>query len=350
MQAPSSHRGRTVNRQRRALVAAVPLLASGLASAGVFSPQRARQPLLQESRPLMGTRVDISASGRDPGQLRAAIALAWAEMERLVAMMSRFRPTSVVSAINLAAGLQAIAVPPELMQVLKMARRESERSGGAFDVTVASITDWSFDPRHPRMPSPQALARQLPLVDYRHLVLDERAGTAFLTRRGMRIDLGGVAKLPILDAGIQTLKGQGITAAMINGGGDVVVGGPLEDRPWRVGVRDPRAPQRLLGVLPVSEGFVVSSGDYERYFVDQGERLHHVLDPSTGLPAHGLRGLTLVGRELGSVNGAGAALMVGGAGAARARLNAQRELEALWVQADGGLWVAPGLARRLSAA
>ncbi|MCW7540408.1 FAD:protein FMN transferase [Aquabacterium sp. A7-Y] len=336
-----------VNTRRRSLVAGLPLLVCGL---GLGDAAAARPALLRDSRALMGTRVDITVAAADPALRRHAVELAWREMERLVEMMSHWRPTSVVSAVNLAAGLQPVPVPPELMRVLKMAQRESQRSGGAFDITVGSVRGWSFDPHQPALPSREAIVKQLPLVDFRRLHLDEKAGTAFLATRGMRIDVGGIAKLPILEAGMETLKRHGIASAMINGGGDVVVAGPLDGRPWRIGVRDPRAPQRLLGILPVSQGFVVSSGDYERFFMRDGRRLHHVLDPATGCPTQGLRGVTLVARDLESVNGLGATLMVRGAAAGHERMRRHAGLEGLWVEADGRTWISPGLAGRMVAA
>ncbi|MDF6571896.1 FAD:protein FMN transferase, partial [Escherichia coli] len=128
----------------------------------------------------------------------------------------------------------------------------------------------------------------------------------------MRLDLGGIAKLPILEAGMRVLRQHGIRDAMINGGGDVVASGKLQGHEWRVGLRDPLAPERLLGVVTLSDGVVASSGDYERYFMHNGQRFHHVLDPETGLPAHGPHGVTLIGRDVDDVNGLGAAIMAAG--------------------------------------
>ncbi len=307
---------------------------------------------LHETRPLMGTVVEITveddAASANP-RLRPALEAAYQEMVRLSDMMNHYSPTSVVSAINVAAGIQPVPVPPELMRVLQMAQGVSERSHGAFDITVGSLRGWRFNSAQPAMPSPDQIAAQLPLVNYRAVKLDERAGTAFLQRQGMRIDLGGIAKLVILDAGIQALKRHGVSNAMINGGGDVAVSGLSRGRPWRVGVRDPRQPDRLLGVLAVTRGLVASSGDYERYFERDGRRYHHILDPQTGYPTQGPHGVTLVADDVRRLNGLGAAIMVMGASEGRRLIERTPGLDGLIVYRDGSVWQTPGMARRLQA-
>jgi thiamine biosynthesis lipoprotein len=303
---------------------------------------------VQEARPLMGTAVEIVAEGAEEARLRRTVDAAYREMQRLSDMMNHYDPASAVSRINDAAGVRAVAAPPELMQVLAMARAVSARTGGAFDVTVASLRGWRFRADDPRMPSAGEIARQLPLVNWQDLVLDERAGTAFLRRRGMRIDLGGIAKLYILEAGARVLERGGAARALLNGGGDVVA--RSDDAPWRVGVRDPRAPERLLGVLELRRGIVASSGDYERYFERGGRRYHHILDPRTGYPAAGPRGVTLVGARLEDVNGLGVAIMVLGKDAGARLVGATPGLEALIADRDGALWLSDGMRRRLTSA
>jgi thiamine biosynthesis lipoprotein len=303
---------------------------------------------VQEARPLMGTAVEIVAEGAEEARLRRTVDAAYREMQRLSDMMNHYDPASAVSRINDAAGVRAVAAPPELMQVLAMARAVSARTGGAFDVTVASLRGWRFRADDPRMPSAGEIARQLPLVNWQDLVLDERAGTAFLRRRGMRIDLGGIAKLYILEAGARVLERGGAARALLNGGGDVVA--RSDGAPWRVGVRDPRAPEKLLGVLELRRGIVASSGDYERYFERGGRRYHHILDPRTGYPAAGPRGVTLVGARLEDVNGLGVAIMVLGKDAGARLVGATPGLEALIADRDGALWLSDGMRRRLTSA
>jgi thiamine biosynthesis lipoprotein len=297
----------------------------------------------------MGTRVDIAAESDDAALLRPAVEAAFARMAELIEMMSHYVPTSRVAAINLSAGLMPTPVPAELMQVLQMGQAVSRRSDGAFDVTIGTVGRWHFDPRDPRMPTAAHIAHHLPDVDYRHLLLSPRDGMVQLARRGMRIDPGGIAKLYILDAGMQVLRQRGLATALINGGGDVLAMSHPTARPWRVGLRDPRQPARLLGSLDIREGFVASSGDYERCFVRGGQRYHHLLDPKTGYPARGPHGVTLVGRELAAVNGLGAAAMVLGAEKARELIRSSPGVEGLIVGRDDELWITPSLRRRLQA-
>ena len=331
--------------RRRLLMAGACLAAWPLAAGAAQA-----MPGVRESRALMGTRVALAARGADPQALRVAMAAAFARMAALEAMMTHYAPTSEVAAIGLASGLQPLEVAPELMQVLRMAQDVARRSDGAFDATVGSLGTWRFDPQHPGRPSEPQVRRQLPSVDWRNLVLDERRRTAYLARRGARLDLGGIAKLYILHAGLDTLKAHGVHTALLNGGGDVLALSGRDATPWRVGIRDPRNPERLLATLDIRNGFVASSGDYERFFIEDGRRWHHVLDPRTGEPTRGVRGITLVADSLEGVNGLGTAAMVLGPRAGREFLRRVEGTEAIVVGADGGVWTSERLGKVLRAA
>lgn len=326
-------------------------MALPLLGAAAWMPVLATSPVAIErsQRRLMGTQVDMVVQGPQARRLAAGIASAWQEMERLAALMSRYRAHSTVSAIGREAGRRAVAVEPEVMVVLRAAQDLATRTGGAFDATVGSLKAWHFEGGRQTLPSAAEIETQRRLVGYHGLVLDERAGTALLQRRGMALDLGGIAKLPILEAGMRVLREHGIAHAMLNGGGDVLVAGRLHGRPWRVGVRDPRAPQKLLGVLSLEgQAIVASSGDYERFFMDQGERQHHILNPATGLPTRGPRGVSLLARDVASVNGLGAAIMVLGSKGAQSILKDRPGVQALMVGRDHQVWQTPGMASVLS--
>lgn len=321
---------------RRRMVMALPLLAAaahwpaGLAATTAPVPQRS-------SRFLMGTRVDIVVDTNAPGApgtaaADAAMAAAHDTMRQLAGSMSRYEPASVVSRINAHSGVRPVPVPPAVMAVLQSAQALAAFTGGAFDITVGAYNAWHFDDAPGQIPSPALLRRQREKVHAGALVLDQRAGTAFLPQTGMAIDLGGVAKLPILEAGLATLREHGIENALVNGGGDVLVSGLLQGRPWRIGLRDPLHPDRLLGTVTLAQGGVVaSSGDYERGFWSAGRRLHHILDPHTGYPTTGVHGVALVAARVEQVNGLGAAAMVKGLQGCQAMFAARPEVHALAV-------------------
>ncbi|MBS0390224.1 MAG: FAD:protein FMN transferase [Proteobacteria bacterium] len=330
---------------RRRLALALPLL--GAVAWGLPGMARAAGPQ-RASRNLMGTRVDIVADGGDARQLQAAIGLAFEEMQRLEGLLSRYREDSAVRRIGQAAGRHPVAVAPEVMAVLVSAQRVWQGSAGAFDPTVGALSGWHFEPGRQAMPAPAEIAAALRHVGARQLRLDERAGTAYLAEPGMALDLGGIAKLPILAAGLRVLEREGVTNALINGGGDVLASGRLQGRPWRVGVRDPRAPDRLLGAIEVEgHGVVASSGDYERGFVHQGRRLHHVLDPHNGWPTTGVHGVALLARDVQAVNGWGTALMVQGMAAVPAWSARHPGVAVLAAGADGVLWQSRGMTQAL---
>ncbi|HEY5635877.1 MAG TPA: FAD:protein FMN transferase [Burkholderiales bacterium] len=308
-----------------------------------------RAAALTEARPLMGTVVEVAADGASRDALSVAFDAAYREMQRLSDMMNHYDPASVVSAINGAAGRGAVATPPELFAVLGMAQTLSAQTGGAFDVTVGALRGWRFRSDEARIPPPPELAAQRARVGWKGLHIDPAGRRAALAEAGMRIDLGGIAKLYILHAGMRVLAARGIERALVNGGGDVEVRGGTPERPWRVGVRDPRAPERLLGVLELRDGFVASSGDYERAFVRDGVRYHHILDPRSGYPSQGARGVTLTGGPLEDLNGLGVAIMVLGAETGRRLLAARPGVEAAIVERDGGLWMSPGFRAQLRA-
>jgi thiamine biosynthesis lipoprotein len=305
--------------------------------------EAARLPQYADSRPLMGTVVSMTVEGPRRELLEQGVNDAYREMSRLSDMMNHYNPESVVSQINRQAGALPVTVPRELMEVLVMARKVSERSEGAFDITVGSLKLWRFDPENPGMPSPYKIRQALPLVNFRHVILNDKNRTVMLKQHGMRMDLGGIAKLYVLNAGMEMLKRRGITRAMINGGGDVVVMGSHQGRPWRIGIRHPRRGDALLGTVELTRGWVVTSGDYERYFFRDGKRYHHILDPRTGYPTEGPQQVTLVANDFEQVNGYTLAIMVRGKEWGRTLIAQEPGVYGVIVDREGQLWSSPSM-------
>lgn len=331
-----------MNLRRRQCLSSLGLLVAGWA----LNPGLAWAGVRRETRVLMGTRVEMVLP--DAADAPAATEAAWAEMQRLERLMSRYRAESLVSALHRQAGRGTVDAPPELIAVLQRAATLSERTHGDFDISVGAYDGWSFDPAAPRRPSAQELQEERRLVNHRDVRIE--GARVRLARPGMRIDLGGVAKLPILQAGMQALERHGIRHAMLNGGGDVLTRGQLHGQDWRVGLRDPRAPEKLLGVVTLRDGCVASSGDYERTFQQGGRRYHHVLDPRTGWPTEGVRGVALIARDADTVNGIGASVMASGPVRGLDLMASLPGVDSLLVDAGGEIHTRGRVAQRLQAA
>jgi len=246
----------------------------------------------------MGTELRVTVSGTDEARANAAVDAVFREFDRLDAMMSVWRDGSDILRLNAAAGDHPVPVSSETREVLTIANQISEQTGGRFDVTFAALSGlWKFDyqDKDGSVPDPGEIAKRLPLINYRDLVVDKSAGTAFLKRKGMRVNLGGIGKGYAVDRAAGILRSSGLRDFMIQAGGDMYVSGHRGGRPWRLGIRDPRGPaDRIFAALDLTDGTFSTSGDYERFFFKDGVRYHHILDLSAGQPARLCRSVTLV--------------------------------------------------------
>jgi thiamine biosynthesis lipoprotein len=253
--------------------------------------------LVERSRVTMGSEVRITAWTTDAAAAAQAFEAVFDEFDRLDAAMSVWKEESDIVRLNSAAGEHPVPVGDDVRSALRTAQQIGQWTNGKFDVTFAALADiWKFDhDQDNRLPLQAEIDRRLPLIDYAALVIDDRAGTAFLTRKGMRAHLGGIGKGYAVDRGVRLLRSRGFSDFMIQSGGDMYVAGRRGDRPWRIGIRDPRgAGDASFATVSVTDAAVSTSGDYERYFIQDGQRHHHLLDPDTGRPATGTRSVTVI--------------------------------------------------------
>lgn len=247
-----------------------------------------------ERRRLMGTVFMIRAEA-DPKIARPAVAKAFAEMERIEFLLSEWRPGSEISRINAAAGLHPVHVSEETFTVVKSGVEMSALTDGAFDLSWAALHGlYDFRPGLERVPSRDEIRRQLRFIDFRRIALDEKERTVYLKQRGMKLGTGAIGKGYALDRAGQILRAAGIRSYMLFGGGQVQVYGMRGDRPYRVGIQHPRLPDKHIGYFESSGGSISTSGDYERALIGpDGDRIHHILDPRTGLPSKASISVTL---------------------------------------------------------
>lgn len=242
------------------------------------------------SKFLMGTVVETDVQGPDVATCQNALLLAYQEMSRVENLLSYQIPTSEINLINRNAGINPVKVNDETFQILKRAQGYSEKFNGLFDVTIGAISDrWGFSDNNRKeitVPSDSEITALLPLVNYKMLILNDHDTTAFLQKKGMEIDLGGIAKGYAIDRGVAVLKQNGIQQFFLNAGGDIYTSGKKDGiQKWRVGIKDPRHLDSLIATFKLSDYAVATSGDYERFVIIDGKRYHHILDPRSGFPS-----------------------------------------------------------------
>jgi thiamine biosynthesis lipoprotein len=242
--------------------------------------------------------------------IRQSINDAFKCMKAIEVKTSIHNDSSEVTLVNQNAGLQEVKVSLEIITILNESIRISKETDGAFDVTVGILKQlWSFESDEHFIPESKTIFSQLPYVNYRKITVNNR--NVFLHEPGMQIDLGGVAKGYIVDRGIQVLKDAGIEAGIIDAGGDLRIFGHHPYRQnWRIGIRHPREPEALYGILEIPAISVTTSGDYERYFEMEGKRYHHILDPKTGAPASGCISVTILAENALSADAYATAVFV----------------------------------------
>lgn len=261
----------------------------------------------------MGTVITNRVFGRHAEEaLKAAIK----ETARLEGLLSRFIPDSEVSRINASAGKSREKTGGETCELLLKAVEFSKFSKGCFDVTIGPLTYlWAGARAGSEPPAEAAINRMLGLVDYEELDFDPCEGVIGLKRKGQSIDPGGVGKGYAADKVLEVYRKYGITSAFTNFGGNVaVIGAKPDGSMWDIGIQHPRRDDGLIGAISIENGSVVTSGDYQRYFIgNDGERYHHVLDPKTGYPAKsGLVSVTVASRSSVTADALSTALFVAG--------------------------------------
>jgi FAD:protein FMN transferase len=248
----------------------------------------------------MGTHLALAAyttPAIDRARVRAAFDAAIAEITRIERLMTTWDPASEVSRINAAAGKEPVAVGQETFEVIRESVHASEISGGAFDITFETLHGlWKFDQDlDPHPPSPAQVHAQQKYLGYRHVKLDGDARTVMLDEPHVRIGLGGIAKGYAVDRASKVLADAGLVSFFVQAGGDLFTKGNKPDgAPWLAGIRDPRGPEGdYFAVAPVSDHAFSTAGDYERAYIVDGKRYHHIIDPHTGYPATASRSVTI---------------------------------------------------------
>ena len=255
---------------------------------------------LQDQQSIMGTEITVTLWHADAAAGRAAIAAVMEDMRRIDATYSPYKETSALAQVNTRAARETMDLSLEFSHLIDRSLHYSKLSGGAFDITFASV-GWYYDYRAKKQPTDAQRESLLPAINYRFLHYDRQHHTLRFAHPNVRIDLGGIAKGYAVDRAVEILRRKGIAHASVSAGGDSRLMGDRRGRPWLIGIKNPRQKdardKEVVLTMPLNDVAVSTSGDYERYFIDErtGERVHHILNPKTGKSASGVISVTVIG-------------------------------------------------------
>ena len=257
--------------------------------------------LVKQTRMIMGTFAEVSVYSDDEKIAGKSVEASLDEMERMDRIMSNYKDDSELSQVNKNAAKAPVPCSRELLEVLERSQRYSELSDGAFDVTVSPvIAAWGFFTGKGRIPSDKELAKLLPAVSYRNVVINrdnnpEKPGSVLFKNPRTKIDLGAIGKGYAVDKALEIVRKYAVDNACINLGGNIyVLGAPTDKNAWKVGVQHPRDKGEILGYLELKDEATATSGDYERFFEIKGKRYSHIIDPRTGMPVKDVVAVTIV--------------------------------------------------------
>jgi thiamine biosynthesis lipoprotein len=292
---------------------------------------------------IMGTQITVELWADDRAKGEQGIDAVLDSMRHIDESMSTYKPTSEVSLVNAKAADGPMQISKELFDLLVTAREYSILTEGAFDITYASV-GYMYDFRNHVRPSENQIVNALPAVDYRHVLLDAKKQTVQFSQKGVRIDLGGIAKGYSVDRGIDVLKSLGFTRAYVSAGGDSRIIGDRFGKPWLVGIRDPaKGEGSVITRIPLVDAAISTSGDYERYFEEGGVRYHHIIDPRTGHSASKVRSTTIIGPYATRTDGLSKTAFVLGPEKAMEIYNRIDDIDAIIVKLDGTVIHSKGL-------
>lgn len=338
------------NYQLRRLCHLSSILALLASLACVSAPAPPAAHAIARSHLTMGSLLEVTIWTTDDNAAGQAFEHVFREFDRLDALLSVWKSDSDASRINAAAGKAPVAVSGETLEVLTIAHDISAQTGGKFDITFGALADvWKFDhDQDNRVPDRSAIAQRLPLVNYEDVAIDRAAGTAFIRTPGMRIHLGGIGKGYAVDRGVALLKQRGFADFMIQFGGDLYVAGTNGGAPWKLGIADPRGAHDPFALVEIRDGTFSTSGDYERAFMKDGVRYHHILDPDRGEPARGCRSVTLVTNRAVIADALAKGIFILGPADGMALIEKLPDVEGVIVSATNQVLVSTGLKGRLT--
>jgi len=288
----------------------------------------------------MGSGFEVTVVAENSTEANSFIDVAVGEITRIEKLISSWDENSQTSAINKFAGIKPVKVNVELFELIERSIAISSLTDGAFDISYASIDKiWKFDGTMMLMPSAEEIKNSVTKVGYRNIVLDKEKHTVFLSLVGMKIGFGAIGKGYAADKAKQILISKGVSAGIINASGDMNTWGKqINGTDWTVAIVNPLNKKQVFASLPISNGAVVTSGDYEKYVEFNGERFSHIINPRTGYPSTGLISVTVFAPKAELADALATSVFVMGVEAGLDRINQLPKVECIIIDDKGNIW------------
>ena len=288
---------------------------------------------------IMSCIFDITVIAKDQKSADKYIDFAITEMKRIESLISSWDPNSQTSEINRNAGIKPVKVDKELFELISRAISISKVTDGAFDISYGSMDNiWKFNGSMKSLPSDQLMAQSVAKVGYQKIVLDSQQYTVFLKEKGMKIGFGGIGKGYAADKAKELLKSKGVVGGIINASGDMNTWGKqVNGADWNIAITNPLNSNESFGLVPLKKGAVVTSGNYEKYIIIDGQRYSHIIDPRTGIPSKGILSVTVFASSAELADALATAIFVMGIDVGLDRINQLAGLDCIIVDDQGGL-------------
>ena len=309
-------------------------------------PPIAHAAWLEQQTAIMGTNIHVKFWHEDKEKGEHLMQQSLERFHQVDEQMSPYKADSELSRINTEAYRHPVTVSANLFALLQKSLQLSYLSHGAFDMTYASV-GYLYDYRAGKMPDDKTIGENLSGINYRAVKLDAQTSSIRFLQEKTRIDLGGIAKGYAVDEVIKLLQQGGVTAAMVTAGGDSRIIGSKGDKPWIVGIKDPRQTDKPALLMPLEETAISTSGDYERFFIDEHQqRHHHILNPRTGKsPENGIQSVTILGPDATTTDGLSTTVFVLGLEQGLALVNRLPGIDAIIISQGGEIHYSEELER-----
>ena len=288
---------------------------------------------------LMGSRFDITVVEKDAEKAANYIDIAIGEISRIEKIISSWDINSQTSEINRNAGVKPVKVNLELLNLINRAIQISKITDGAFDISYASMDKiWKFDGSMTKMPSEEKIKNSVAKVSYKNIVLNKENSTVYLKLPGMKIGFGAIGKGYAADKAKELLIKKGVSAGIINASGDMNTWGKQANgNEWKIAIKNPFNKNKVFAVLPIKEGAVVTSGNYEKYVTFNNKRYTHIIDPRTGIPSSGIISVTVFAPKAEIADALATSVFVMGKEVGLNRINQLPKIECIIIDDKGNI-------------